>query len=69
LKSSQSNGLLQVSLGQELPLSIYDASGRLMTKTSPEFEQRVSTLGWSSGMYIIRIEGSNWYHNVKIWID
>ncbi len=69
LRISQSNGLLQVSLGQELPLSIYNAAGRLMTKTSPEFEQRVSTLGWSSGMYIIRIEGSNWYHNVKIWID
>lgn len=64
----QSEGTLEISMGQSLPLSIYSASGQLMTEVDPKAAHRIAIDRWSTGMYVVRIQGSTWYHNVKIWI-
>ena len=30
---------------------------------------RYDTRLWSTGMYVVRIEGENWFHNLKVWIQ
>lgn len=68
LSISQGNGQLEITMGQSLPVSIYDAAGKLMTEVDPKSAHRISTAQWSTGMYVVRIQGPTWYHNAKIWI-
>jgi len=46
-----------------------DATGKLIAASSKTAQaHHFSTELWSTGMYIVRIESDNWYHNCKVWI-
>lgn len=69
MKVSQTQGYLNVTLENPQGISVFDATGKLIAASSKTVQaHRFSTELWSSGMYIVRIEGDNWYHNLKVWI-
>jgi hypothetical protein len=69
MKVFQTEGCLNVALENPQGISVFDATGKLIVASSKTAQtHRFSTELWSSGMYIVRIEGDNWYHNLKVWI-
>ena len=65
----QADGHLNVVLGSPQGVRVFDATGKLTAASDKNAKAyRFSTALWSSGMYIVRIEGDNWYHNLKVWI-
>lgn len=69
MKVFQTEGCLNVALENPQGISVFDATGKLIVASSKTDQtHRFSTELWSSGMYIVRIEGDNWYHNLKVWI-
>ena len=65
----QADGHLNVVLGSPQGVRVFDATGKLTAASDKNAKAyRFSTALWSSGMYIVRIEGDKWYHNLKVWI-
>ena len=65
----QSGGLLEISMGGPLSTTIYNSAGQQMGTMDPRTLHRYDTGQWSRGMYVVRIEGADWFHNLKIWIQ
>jgi hypothetical protein len=61
-------GTLEIFTGQALRSEIFNAAGQKMSEMDPRSAHRYTTTGWSTGMYVIKISGENWFHNVKVWI-
>lgn len=69
LNIAQSEGYLDVALGSPQNVSVLDATGKVLAASSKISEaHRFNTELWSTGMYIVRIEGDSWHHNLKVWI-
>src|SRR6056300_816195 len=65
----QADGHLNVVWGSPQGVRVFGATGKLTAASDKNAKAyRFSTALWSSGMYIVRIEGDNWYHNLKVWI-
>ena len=69
LEVRQSDGLLDISMGGAYATIIYNAAGQLMGTMDPRVLHRYDTGLWSTGMYVVRVEGENWFHNLKVWIQ
>jgi len=65
----QSNGWLEISMGGAYATTIYNAAGQQMGTLDPRTLHRYDTGLWSTGMYVVRVEGENWFHNLKVWIQ
>ena len=69
LNIAQSEGYLDIALGSPQNVRVFDATGKVLASSSKTSEaHRFNTELWSTGMYIVRIEGDSWYHNLKVWI-
>lgn len=68
LNIHQDGEVLNVHTGQPVGVEVYSASGQLMADDRESASHSFSTSSWSTGMYIVRLKGASWYHNVKIWI-
>ncbi|MCH1535048.1 MAG: T9SS type A sorting domain-containing protein [Schleiferiaceae bacterium] len=69
LNIAQIEGYLDVTLGSPQNVSVLDATGKVLAASSKiSGAHRFNTELWSTGMYIVRIEGDSWHHNLKVWI-
>ena len=69
LEVSQINEELRLSTGAPVSVKIYDAAGKQYASSQIASSHAVSTSNWATGMYIVRIEGDRWFHNLKVWIQ
>jgi len=59
---------LHRSVGSPVNVKVFDAAGKQYAEGAGDRKYAFATSNWSTGMYIIRLEGDSWYHNVKVWI-
>lgn len=69
LKVQHTHDQLTVSTGTPVGLEVTNAIGQIVAQSVTQKRHNIPTTSWKSGMYIVRIKGDNWFHNLKIWID
>jgi hypothetical protein len=68
MKVQQGKGWLRLTLGSAVPVDVLDAQGKLVARKEEGVAHAFDTSAWSSGMYILRLDGQNWHHNLKVLI-
>jgi hypothetical protein len=64
----QGDQWLEVRTGAPYGVEILDATGRTIVGREEKSVHFFNTAHWTTGMYIVRLSGANWYHNAKVWI-
>lgn len=65
----QEGGRLAITTGAPVGVSVYDAAGKQLASEDASKTHAFGTSSWATGMYVIRLDGDRWYHNVKVWIQ
>lgn len=68
LKVAQSEHLMTVTTASPVGLSIFDMQGKELYTADPKASHHLSTFGWSTGIYVLHVEGEDWHHNLKVLI-
>ena len=59
---------ISLKTDQPIDLTAYDMQGRVLYKAGTHSLHHINTLNWTPGIHILRIEGDQWYHNLKVLI-
>lgn len=68
LQVKQGDQWLEIYTGKQLPVELFDAAGKLVATREENSIHRFETGALAAGMYVVRLSGQNWHHNLKVWI-
>ena len=68
LRVAQDGHSMNVSTDSPIGLRIFDMQGKELYNADPKASHHLSTLGWGTGIHVLRVEGENWHHNLKVLI-
>ena len=59
---------ISLKTDQPIGLTAFDMQGRELYKAAAHSSHHLNTLGWTPGIHILRLEGDQWFHNLKVLI-
>lgn len=65
---SQDEHTLRLATDSPLALRVFNTAGKELYQGVAAEEHAVSIHNWSSGIYVLRVEGDQWSHNIKVLI-
>ena len=59
---------ISLKTDQPIGLTAFDMQGRELYKSPAHSVHHLNTLSWTPGIHILRLEGDQWFHNLKVLI-